>query len=222
MSHASRFILSCLCLLVLSPIHAVRAEDGDGLPDYFGESSWLLSPPGMAPGLAAGLFNPAAYGVAENNGLYLGWRGNDALSVRRGDLDFSTSSDDFAGVVSLRNLSFSVQHFDFDPDAFDAELGAGAVGDDPSVTDYSLSIGGNRDGGIGLSYSWAGGDRDLMACCSRGWGWDWVVVCLIADVRGRRRTRESARAEGATRLALFSVNKRPTAHPGFQPLINAN
>jgi len=46
-----------------------NAHDSDGLIDYWGESTWLGSSPGVSSDLAAGLFNPAAYAMADRAGL---------------------------------------------------------------------------------------------------------------------------------------------------------
>jgi protease-4 len=150
-------------LLVFMATSPARAAKLDGLPDYASESSWLLSPPGMASSLAAGLFNPAAFGVAPQPGLYFGWRSNDELPVSPLYQPLLLESNDLAAVVSLPLLSFGYRRFDFEGAASGSPLLQGISADRPTVNEYSLALsGGDRSHALGLSYSWSGGDREAM------------------------------------------------------------
>ena len=114
----------------------VRAQ---GLPDYPTESQLLVETPGASSSIAAGLFNPAAWSIQRAGGVFFSW--DDAVT----DLD----RGGWAGIVSLRGLSFGVQQFDFEP-----------VPDDRyQVRDYTIGLGaGNQSHAWGLAYAWGGGD----------------------------------------------------------------
>ena len=135
-------------LAALTAALAAPAAGGNapaaGLPDYPSESTFLVDTPGSASSMAAGLFNPAAWGVQRGGGLFLAW--DDV----RGDL----SRDDYTGVLSLGNLAFGVRQFHAEPTA----------GDPFQVRDYTLGAAvGNRTSSLGLAYAWGGGDLDRQA-----------------------------------------------------------
>ena len=144
-------------------LRPARAAKNDGLPDYATESSWLASPPGASSSLAAGLFNPAAYGSGSKSGIYFGWKRNDQLRVHPLDRPLFLESHDLAAIVSLPVLSFSYRRFDFEGRSSASPFLQDLEVDRPTVNEYSLALsGGNRSHALGLAYSWAGGDRDLM------------------------------------------------------------
>jgi len=157
--------LLCLVslLLVSFPASFARAAKDDGLPDYATESSWLSSPPGMSSSLAAGLFNPAAFGTGSRSGIYFGWKRNEQLSAHPFDRPLLLESHDLAAIVALPVLSFSYRRFDFDGSSSGSPFLQDLTVDLPTVNEYSLALsGGDRSHALGLAYSWAGGDRDLM------------------------------------------------------------
>jgi len=155
-------LVSILVAVVLLSSSAGHARGGDGLPDYWGESTWLGSPPGVSSDLAAGLFNPAVYAMSSHNGLYFGWRNNRALRLRRNKETLFGASDDLAGILSLRNLAFSYQRFDPKED-FRSSLPPGDPAVSGAMQEYSLSLGGgDRSSAFALAYSWVGGNRELL------------------------------------------------------------
>ncbi len=123
---------------------AGSSPSGSGLPDYPSEALFLVETPGSSASVAAGLFNPAAWGIRRAGGLYVGW---DDVS---GDL----SHDDYLGVIATHNLGFGVRQFQHEP----------TPGDRFRTLDYTLGLSfGNRSGGLGLAYAWGGGDLDRAA-----------------------------------------------------------
>ena len=139
-----------------------NAHDSDGLIDYWGESTWLGSSPGVSSDLAAGLFNPAAYAMADRAGFYFGWRNNRALSLHHEGEAFLGESNDLAAIFSLKDLSFSYQRFDLKDD-FRSSVPGGGAAYGGATEEYSLTLGsGNRSAAFALGYSWVGGNRDLL------------------------------------------------------------
>jgi protease-4 len=115
-----------------------------GLPDTPRETMFLVDTPGTSASVAAGLFNPAAWGIQRGGGFFFSW--DDA----RGDL----ARDDYAGVVSVQHVAFGVRQFQFEP----------VAGDPFHVRDYTLGTAfGNRTSSLGLAYAWGDGDLDRMA-----------------------------------------------------------
>jgi hypothetical protein len=91
--------------------------------------------------VAAGLFNPAAWGIQRSGGLFLAW------DDMRGDL----SRDAYTGILSFHNLAFGARQFQFEP----------VAGDPFHVRDYTLGTSlGSRSSSLGLAYAWGGGDLD--------------------------------------------------------------
>ena len=155
-------VLAFLLLTTFFTVQGSWAGDSEGLPDYWGESTWLTSAPGVSDDLAAGLFNPAAYSVVQDAGFYLGWRNNRELGLYQQGRAFTGESNDFTGILSLHNLSFSYQRFDLKDD-FRATLpGAGDLASG-ATDEYSLSLSsGDRSHSSGLAYTWSGGDRTFL------------------------------------------------------------
>jgi protease-4 len=134
-----RLVAASLALL-LAGAGAARAGGSEGgLPDYFGDVDFLVDAPGASSSVAAGMFNPAAWGIQRTGGFFFAW--DDAA----GDLD----RRDITGVLSLRHLGFGVRHFELEPTA----------GDPFQLRDYVFGVAsGDRGHAWGLSYAWGGGD----------------------------------------------------------------
>lgn len=138
---SSRFRSRFAGIVILSvAVHApvLRAQ---GLPDFPSESQVLVETPGTSNSIAAGLFNPAAWSMQRTGGVFFSW--DDAVT----DLNRGA----WAGIVSLRNVSFGVHQFDFEPSARDRY----------HVRDYTIGVGGGSPAHAwGLAYAWAAGDLE--------------------------------------------------------------
>ncbi len=135
---ASLCALALLLTAGLPPDSRAQA-DGKGLPDYPSESGLLVDTPGVSAGVAAGMFNPAAWSLAGASRLYLGWEEQAGVDP-----------NDWALAASVHKLGFGARR-----------LSLGTAGNTSSFTDYTIGLGrGDKTGAFGISYSWASGDLD--------------------------------------------------------------
>lgn len=134
-----------------------------GESGFYAESDLLVGTPGTSPTVAAGLFNPAAFGMLQSGGAHFSWR--DMVALR-------DDPKDWLGILSAQNLAFAMQRFQL-PDG---------QGDWDHLDEYTLALSWG-DGGIGtgLAYSWNQGGCGLMTRHERLTvgsirRWDWLSV----------------------------------------------
>jgi len=118
----------------------VAAAAAGGLGDYPTESDLLVDTPGTTASAAGGFFNPAAWALQPNGGLFFAW--DDAAA---------SDSRAVAAALSLRHVGFGFRQWNE----------KSAPGGDFRVRDYVLGVGGGtRSSAWGLAYGWGGGDLD--------------------------------------------------------------
>lgn len=136
----SRRLMPLVLAAVLLAAAAAPAADTTPFLDYRTESWFLPQSPSVLGGPAAGLFNPAAWGLNDKSAF-------DAWEVMREGDDPGPNQYGFALGRKL-GLAWQTQSVDRD-------------GRTLRVFDYALGLaGGGRRGGFGLSYRWATGDTD--------------------------------------------------------------
>ncbi len=138
MSRVQRIIGIALATAILFAAAAALAER-PVLPllDYRSDSWFLPQSPGVTGGPAAGLFNPAAYGLGDKPGADFWW--NDR-SVRRG-------LDNY-GFAFGRTLNFAMNTSTW-----------GNTTESWKTYDYQLGLaGGSRRATVGLGYRWTNGE----------------------------------------------------------------
>lgn len=150
---AAGFALLIAWLATAPPALAQDGAERDGAGEYWNESRFLVDAPGTSGSLGAGLFNPAAWAMRENGGVYLAWENYDD-----GALPFAGGSPgadgyhDWIGIASVKALSFAMRRHAFE-----------VLGEhDRHPIDYTLGIGGgSRGSAMGASYTWSEetGDR---------------------------------------------------------------
>ncbi len=112
------------------------------LPNYPAESDFLAHVPGSSSSLAAGFFNPAAWGT-QQRGALIAW--DDSL---RGAGPRARST-----VWKFPGLGFGTRRLELRP-------GDGTF---TTLTDYTLALsGGTQAGGFGIGYSWASNQKDTL------------------------------------------------------------
>ncbi len=127
-----------------------QAEEGgapaiSAIPEYRIEAETLIDTPGSSSSPAAGLLNPASWAIQPEGGFYFGWtEGTDVGNNRPERVQF---------VSSMRFLNFGYQRLE----------AGGPGGERARVSDYTVGLGfGDRSHTGGISYSWSGGDTDLI------------------------------------------------------------
>jgi protease-4 len=125
-----------------NPVIISDAPPAAGLPDYWGESRFLIDVPGVTSSLAAGFFNPAAWPARPSGGFFLAYT-DPATPEGADDVE---DEGEWLGVLSMRGLAFGMRR-----GPLDESLRRG-----DHWSEYTLGIGGgDRAGGFGVSYSWS-------------------------------------------------------------------
>ena len=115
---------------------------GSALPDYYPQSDFLTSTPGVRGDAAGGLFNPAVWGLVKGPEIQYYWNDLEAEG---------SNTKNWALGIGSGNLGFSIQHWDF-PDVSNPL-------ERLSLDDYSIGLGiGDLSHRFGIGYSWSRGD----------------------------------------------------------------
>jgi protease-4 len=120
------------------------ASSTDEIPSYYSHLDFNLTSPGARVSSVSGYANPAMYRMLPDAEMQFYWS-DDGAKLR--------SLPKWGWFFGAPNFGFSIVHNRF---------GSSSASSSPSVTDYQLSIAeGNRNGAIGISFGWSGGDEEL-------------------------------------------------------------
>ena len=153
--------LVAVALLAVPILEAGADESVLPLLDYRTESWFLPQSPSVTGGPAAGLFNPAAFGMTGRSGFDLWWndrnpdRPEDPYGWQSEYESFEELVDDIDsyGLAFGRTLNFAM-----------LSTRIKAPGGDQKVYDYQLGLaGGHRAQSWGLAYRWSNGALDHAA-----------------------------------------------------------
>ncbi|MBC8204684.1 MAG: S49 family peptidase, partial [FCB group bacterium] len=131
-----KYLKIILIVLLLSGIAA--AEVGFTIPDYYRQSDFLNSTPGVTADAAGGFFNPAVWGALQGPEAQFFWT----------DYDRPDSSwNNWALMLGVPNLGFGMQQWEFE-----------SGGKSHTLTDYNVGLGfGDKQFYSGFSYRWSKG-----------------------------------------------------------------
>ncbi len=135
-----------LLFLMFLPLLLTGVVTGQGLlylPDYYSQSDFLPTSPGVSGDAAGAFFNPAVWGMVKGPELQFYWS----------DLDREPwETKNWAGVMGSKGLGFGMQNWTY------GEL-VGGEWKERSLTDYNIALGGGDDEmSFGLGYTWSKGD----------------------------------------------------------------
>ncbi|MBC8276838.1 MAG: signal peptide peptidase SppA [FCB group bacterium] len=131
-------------ILILTLAFSITAQDNFTIPNYYDQSGFLGTTPGVSGDASGAFFNPAIYGMMKTSEVGFYWTDFDR---QPGTLD------NYSLHFAVPNLGYSFQTWEAD-----AEIAPGQY-QDMSFTDHTLGIGfGDRNASFGLGYSWSKGD----------------------------------------------------------------
>ena len=131
-------------ILILSLAFSVIATDTFTIPNYYGQSDFLGTAPGVTGDASGAFFNPAVYGMMKTAEFGFFWNDYD-----REPGQLKNYALQFAGP----NIGFSMQNWEADA------MIAPGIYQDMKFTDYTFGLGfGDREVSFGLGYSWSKGD----------------------------------------------------------------
>ena len=131
-------------MLIMALVFSVSAADNFTIPNYYDQSNFLGTTPGVSGDASGAFFNPAVWGMMKSPELGIYWS-----DLEREPWGVKNWALQYGGPL----LGFSMQNWKTGVE------GAPGVYDEMSFTDYNIAFGaGDRRGAFGIGYSWSKGD----------------------------------------------------------------
>ena len=136
-----KFFLAVSCVLLLSAV--CFAEEPFYLPDYFAQSNYLSTTPGVAGDASGAFFNPAVWAMLKGPEVQIFWNDLDRKPLE---------TKNWTLLTGVKGLGFGMQQWTY------GELQPGGDFKERSLYDYNIALAcGDAENSFGLGYSWSKG-----------------------------------------------------------------